>query len=80
MFKDFGEDLRKFVLSNVAAVDTKDSLTKHLAVLERDQLSQLAIALNLIPAPEEGQGDDAQHQQTYTKDFLMDLMVCVFTT
>lgn len=65
--------MRKFVLSNVSAVDTKETLSKHLKALSRSQLCKLACGLNLIP---EAEGDqDKAHKKTYSKDFLLDLMV-----
>lgn len=72
-FMNFRDDMQKFVLSNVAAVDTRGTLSKHLRALSRDQLCKLACNLNLIPEPEGEQ--DKRHKQTYSKDFLMDLMV-----
>lgn len=74
-FRDFGEELMKFALSNVASVDTRDTLCKHMMSLDQSQLSKLAVSLNLIP---DKQGDEemSDYEKIYSKDFLMDLLVC----
>lgn len=42
-------DLRLFALSNVASVDTRDSLEKHFGALDQNSLKEIACYLNLIP-------------------------------
>ncbi|XP_002000180.3 RNA helicase aquarius [Drosophila mojavensis] len=41
--------LRIFALSNVASVDTRESLEKHFGALDADGLKQIATFLNLVP-------------------------------
>jgi len=72
-FRDFHSELEKFALSNVAAVDTCDTLTKHLSGLSTEQLEQLAASLHLIP-PASAADDDGE-SRSYTSDFLIDLLV-----
>lgn len=42
-------DLRSFALSNVASVDTRQSLEKHFGGLDADSLKEIACYLNLVP-------------------------------
>ncbi|XP_055625875.1 RNA helicase aquarius [Toxorhynchites rutilus septentrionalis] len=42
-------DLRMFALSNVANVDTRESLEKHFGALDGKSLKQIACYLNLVP-------------------------------
>ncbi|XP_055588433.1 RNA helicase aquarius [Uranotaenia lowii] len=42
-------ELRLFALSNVANVDTRDSLEKHFGALDGKSLKQIACYLNLVP-------------------------------
>ncbi|CRK91492.1 CLUMA_CG005158, isoform A [Clunio marinus] len=42
-------DLRKFALSNVANVDTRESLERHFGGLDADSLKEIACYLNLVP-------------------------------
>ncbi|XP_067939363.1 RNA helicase aquarius-like [Watersipora subatra] len=80
-FRDFNEELLKFALSNVSAVDTKSSLRKHLAGLSHDKLALLATSLNLLPhvanSEEKGTSED-NAKNHYSKEFIMDLMVFRF--
>ena len=61
-------------MSNVASVDTRGSVLKHLSTLSRDKLTSLAVSLNLISeiSPQE---DEKLYAKTYSKEFLLDLMV-----
>lgn len=42
-------DLRKFALSNVASVDTRDSLERHFGGIDANSLKEIACYLNLVP-------------------------------
>lgn len=66
----------KFALSNVASVDTRDTLCKHMTSLSQSQLSKLAVSLGLIP---ENNGEEmGEYEKIYSKDFLMDLLVSLY--
>ncbi|GAB6024502.1 hypothetical protein CHUAL_009656 [Chamberlinius hualienensis] len=61
-FKHFPE-LRRFSLSNIASVDTKESLFKHFSALSKEKLHELCSHLALVP---KGKEED--------KDFLLELI------
>uniref|UniRef100_A0A8C5HMY1 RNA helicase aquarius n=1 Tax=Gouania willdenowi TaxID=441366 RepID=A0A8C5HMY1_GOUWI len=67
-FSHFPE-LRDFALSNVAAVDTRESLTKHFGPLSPNMLHQVASYLCLLPELPEGQ------DTTIDKEVLLELLV-----
>jgi intron-binding protein aquarius len=48
VWKLFPQQLRKFALSNIAAIDSRSDLKRHLSVLSDDQLRQLCQHLNLL--------------------------------
>uniref|UniRef100_A0A8C9Z3V0 RNA helicase aquarius n=1 Tax=Sander lucioperca TaxID=283035 RepID=A0A8C9Z3V0_SANLU len=62
-------ELQDFALSNVAAVDTRESLTKHFGHLSPNTLHQVASYLCLLPELPEGQ------DTTYEKEVLLELLV-----
>ncbi|XP_055013721.1 LOW QUALITY PROTEIN: RNA helicase aquarius [Boleophthalmus pectinirostris] len=62
-------ELLDFALSNVAAVDTRESLKKHFGNLSPNKLHQVASYLCLLPELAEGQ------DTSYDKDFLLELLV-----
>ncbi|XP_039598060.1 RNA helicase aquarius isoform X2 [Polypterus senegalus] len=62
-------ELHGFALSNVAAVDTRDSLIKHFGILSPDTLHRVASYLCLLPALPEGD------ITTYEKEMLLELLV-----
>lgn len=62
-------ELLDFALSNVAAVDTRDSLKKHFGHLSPNKLHQVAAYLCLLPELAEGQ------DTSYDKVFLLELLV-----
>ncbi|XP_072313298.1 RNA helicase aquarius isoform X2 [Eucyclogobius newberryi] len=62
-------ELLDFALSNVAAVDTRESLKKHFGHLSHNKLHQVASYLCLLPELPEGQ------DTSYDKDFLLELLV-----
>ena len=51
-FKNFDE-LRTFALSNVSAVDTRETLTQHLSVLSTAKLHQIASSMDLCDKQED---------------------------
>ncbi|RVE57414.1 hypothetical protein OJAV_G00216000 [Oryzias javanicus] len=67
-FSHFPE-LNDFAMSNVAAVDTRESLTKHFGHLSPNMLHRVASYLCLLPELPEGQ------DTTTEKDFLLELLV-----
>ncbi|KAF6725043.1 Intron-binding protein aquarius [Oryzias melastigma] len=67
-FSHFPE-LNDFAMSNVAAVDTRESLTKHFGHLSPNMLHRVASYLCLLPELPEGQ------DTTIEKDFLLELLV-----
>uniref|UniRef100_A0A667YTL9 RNA helicase aquarius n=1 Tax=Myripristis murdjan TaxID=586833 RepID=A0A667YTL9_9TELE len=62
-------ELHDFALSNVAAVDTRESLTKHFGHLSPNTLHQVASYLCLLPELAEGQ------DTIYEKEYLLELLV-----
>lgn len=62
-------ELQDFALSNVAAVDTRESLTKHFGHLSPNTLHRVASYLCLLP--ELAEGEDT----TYEKEVLLELLV-----
>ncbi|CAG10389.1 unnamed protein product [Tetraodon nigroviridis] len=62
-------DLQDFALSNVAAVDTRESLNKIFGNLSPTSLHKVASYLCLLPDLSEGQ------DTTYEKEFLLELLV-----
>ncbi|KAK2517184.1 Aqr [Columba livia] len=62
-------ELYDFALSNVAAVDTRDSLVKLFGPLNSNTLHQVASHLCLLPPLPAGE------DSTYDKDFLLELLV-----
>lgn len=64
-------DLRGFALSNVASVDTRESLERHFGGLDADALKEIACYLNLVP-------DDLKppfEWHRLDKEFLRNLLV-----
>ncbi|MFT7801790.1 intron-binding protein aquarius isoform X1 [Arapaima gigas] len=62
-------ELQDFALSNVAAVDTRESLIKHFGVLSPNTLHKVGSYLCLLP--ELGDGEDTSCH----KEFLLELLV-----
>ncbi|XP_018583353.2 RNA helicase aquarius isoform X2 [Scleropages formosus] len=62
-------ELQDFALSNVAAVDTRESLIKHFGLLSPNTLHKVGSYLCLLPEL----GD--QEDTTYDKEFLLELLV-----
>ncbi|XP_036398844.1 RNA helicase aquarius [Megalops cyprinoides] len=62
-------ELQDFALSNVAAVDTRESLTKQFSHLSPNTLHQVASYLCLLPELPEGQ------DTTYEKEVLLEMLV-----
>ncbi|XP_062863448.1 RNA helicase aquarius isoform X2 [Trichomycterus rosablanca] len=62
-------ELQDFALSNVAAVDTRQSLTKHFGYLSPNTLHRVASYLCLLP--ELPKGEDT----TYDKEIILELLV-----
>ncbi|KAK3563005.1 hypothetical protein QTP86_013270 [Hemibagrus guttatus] len=62
-------ELQDFSLSNVAAVDTRESLTKHFGHLSPNTLHRVASYLCLLPELPEGK------DTSYDKEMLLELLV-----
>nr|DBA14218.1 TPA: hypothetical protein GDO54_005219 [Pyxicephalus adspersus] len=62
-------ELYNFALSNVAAVDTRESLVKFFGPLSPNTLHQVASYLCLLPALSE------EEETKYNKEFLLELLV-----
>ncbi|XP_028852048.1 RNA helicase aquarius isoform X1 [Denticeps clupeoides] len=62
-------ELQDFALSNVAAVDTRESLTKQFGQLSPNTLHRVASYLCLLPELQEGQ------DTTYDREVLLELLV-----
>ncbi|KAI4803943.1 hypothetical protein KUCAC02_025588 [Chaenocephalus aceratus] len=65
-------ELQDFALSNVAAVDTRESLTKHFGHLSPNTLHQVASYLCLLPELPEGQ--DTPMRRRFSLSFLCPVM------
>eukprot|EP01126_Amoeba_proteus_P051320 TRINITY_DN6121_c0_g5_i6.p1 TRINITY_DN6121_c0_g5~~TRINITY_DN6121_c0_g5_i6.p1 ORF type:complete len:1552 (+),score=385.61 TRINITY_DN6121_c0_g5_i6:358-5013(+) len=63
-FKKFQPELRRFALSNIGAVNTRESLKAHLSELKDDKLVRLCESINLI-----------NKTQQYERSFLLELMI-----
>lgn len=64
-------DLRRFALSNVANVDTRESLEQHFGKLSQDALKQIAIYLNLIPEELCAPFEWHRHDVTFLRELLI---------
>ncbi|XP_073783162.1 RNA helicase aquarius isoform X2 [Danio rerio] len=62
-------ELNDFALSNVAAVDTRESLNKHFGHLSPSTLHRVSAYLCLLPELPDGE------ETTYHKEFLLELLV-----
>jgi intron-binding protein aquarius len=66
-WKLFPQQLRKFALSNVAAIDNRVELKRHLSVLSDEELRQLCQHLNLL-GPRNSTGRES-------REFLLELII-----
>jgi len=75
-FRHFSE-LRKFSLSNVASIDTRQSLTAHFSPLSNRKLHEIAAYLHILPPPPEQQDEQAadKPENVYSTEFLLELLV-----
>ena len=48
VFKDYPEEMRKFYMSNISAVDSRDEIMKHFDNLSQEQLTQLCVKIGII--------------------------------
>ncbi|XP_071509741.1 RNA helicase aquarius-like [Diadema antillarum] len=62
-------DLKQFAMSNVASIDTRETLTKHFTKLSPSDLHRFAAFLHLLPPLDE------EEETSLDKSFLLDLMV-----
>ncbi|KAK8780544.1 hypothetical protein V5799_018116 [Amblyomma americanum] len=68
-FKDF-IDLRRFSLSNVANVDTREKLLKHFGSLKTEDLHRLAASLFLVP-PMNSESKESPYSHTFLEELLI---------
>lgn len=64
-------DLRLFALSNVASVDTHESLEKHFGMLDQKSLKEIACYLNLVPEVLEKPFDWHRHDEAFLRALLI---------
>lgn len=69
-FKNYNNELRRFALSNVAAIDTREALLKHLSPLKETILRKITASLNLVPEESSADGADP-----FNKDLMIELLV-----
>ncbi|XP_072032730.1 RNA helicase aquarius-like [Amphiura filiformis] len=62
-------DLKRFSMTNIASVDTRETLVKHFEKLSTTDLHKFAAHLFLLPSLDEG--EESPHE----KQFLLELMV-----
>jgi intron-binding protein aquarius len=71
VFKYFRDDLFAFSLTNIATIDKRDILIKHLNRLSQERLYALAEYLYLVP----GKCEETQ-LGTLNKEILLELIIC----
>lgn len=59
-----------FALSNVASVDTRESLEKHFGALDGDSLKEIACYLNLVPEKLEKPFDWHRLDESFLRNLL----------
>uniref|UniRef100_A0A182U8A4 Uncharacterized protein n=1 Tax=Anopheles melas TaxID=34690 RepID=A0A182U8A4_9DIPT len=64
-------NLRLFALSNVANVDTRESLEKHFGALDCDSLREIACYLNLVPEKLEPPFEWHRADETFLRELLI---------
>ncbi|XP_062564583.1 RNA helicase aquarius isoform X2 [Armigeres subalbatus] len=64
-------DLRLFALSNVANVDTRESLEKHFGALDGRSLKEIACYLNLVPEQLEAPFDWHRVDEPFLRELLI---------
>ena len=80
VFKYFRDDLQIFALTNIATIDKRECLLKHLGDLSADRLYELAEYLHLVPKklPEDAadsQELNANLTQVYTVELLLEIII-----
>lgn len=76
VFKYFRDDLFAFSLTNIATIDKRESLVKHLDSLTQERLYALADYLHLVPTKNNEQMEtDDLTSQNYTKELLLELII-----
>ncbi|KAK2717182.1 hypothetical protein QYM36_007331, partial [Artemia franciscana] len=69
-------DLRRFALSNVASVDTRETLVRHFEPLSAEVLYDIAAFLKLVPPRDKIETDDISKLEKWMdKNFLLQLLV-----
>lgn len=71
VFKYFKEDLLSFSLTNIATIDKRDTLIKHLDSLSQERLYALSEYLHLVPKKEEA----ADCSKALDKELLLELII-----
>jgi intron-binding protein aquarius len=69
VFKYFREDLHSFCLTNIATIDKRETLIRHLESLAEDRLYSLAEYLHLVPGVADNQAS------SYSKKLLIEIII-----
>ena len=71
-FEHFKDDLFDFSLSNVAAIDTREGLLKHMAALTDEKFHNFVVALNLFRA------NEPAPSRAFMSEVLQYFFICIF--
>ncbi len=77
VFKYFREDLLAFSLTNIATIDQRDTLVKHLGSLSQDRLYSLAEYLHLVPRRQDNLEDKENSAivDEHSKELLLEMII-----
>jgi intron-binding protein aquarius len=75
VFKYFREDLLAFSLTNIATIDKRETLVKHLGDLSEERLYALAEYLHLVPKKEENANNMESSDQIKSQNFSKNLLL-----
>jgi intron-binding protein aquarius len=70
VFKYFKSDLLNFALTNIATIDKRDTLLKHLESLSQERLYALSEYLHLVPTKSE-----TEETKEFSKELLLELII-----
>ena len=66
IFKYYRDELQSFSLTNIATIDKRDTLIKHLNSLSFDLIHSVAVYLNLVPE---------KSKENYSKELLIEIII-----
>ena len=84
-YRMFPGKLRSLALANIAAVQDRTTLSRHLARLTSAELSSLAAALTLLPPPSQSKDNDAEDMKddddniSESREFVTEVILRHFT-